>query len=192
LQCPLSRRSCLQPVNAYYRPHKGMKWRPAWELLHKGTGRLTILLGLTNISLGVFLAILPTGWVIAWFTILGVLVASATTMEVMLFFRRRAAAAMAAETAAVSKPSADGEGAESHAVALVAVDGSSGLVKASPPPVFLPGSASAVAGVNGHQGDYQGRSATGISPRGGGLPRQVWGSRGGGAGSSTAAYPHRM
>jgi hypothetical protein len=135
----------LQPVNAYYRPHKGMKWRPAWELLHKGTGRLTILLGLTNISLGVFLAILPTGWVIAWFTILGVLVASATTMEVMLFFRRRAAAAMA--EAAVAEKSGEGV----NAVAMVTMDVKGAVLLPTLPP-------------SGTGAAYQSSSAAGRSP----------------------------
>eukprot|EP00755_Sulcionema_specki_P036284 Sspe_Gene.22317::Locus_8464_Transcript_2_3_Confidence_0.333_Length_1630::g.22317::m.22317 len=50
----------LQPVNAYFRPHKGDGTkRVVWEYLHKGAGRLALVLGLVNIVLGVVLITAP-------------------------------------------------------------------------------------------------------------------------------------
>lgn len=49
----------LQPVNAFFRPHKNeaggetSSARSLWEILHKGLGRLTILAGWANIFLGI-------------------------------------------------------------------------------------------------------------------------------------------
>jgi hypothetical protein len=63
----------LQPANAVVRPHPGERLRWAWELLHKGSGRLALLLAFVNISLGVFLVLSPPGVWITWFVLLGLL-----------------------------------------------------------------------------------------------------------------------
>lgn len=56
----------LQPMAATCRPGKGERFRVAWEWIHKGSGRLsclvcvpTVILGMTQMELGV-------GWVIAY------------------------------------------------------------------------------------------------------------------------------
>jgi hypothetical protein len=76
-------------VNAYFRPHKGEKWRRQWEWLHKGTGRLAILLGLVNVSLGVFLVVGPKALWVSWFVLLSFLVTGAGALEVLLQLKRR-------------------------------------------------------------------------------------------------------
>ena len=42
----------LQPVNAYFRPHKGEANRMVWEILHKGTGRMALFFTVPTIALG--------------------------------------------------------------------------------------------------------------------------------------------
>jgi hypothetical protein len=45
----------LQPVNAILRPHKGEKYRPLWEIVHKTTGRVAWAGGLANVMVGIVL-----------------------------------------------------------------------------------------------------------------------------------------
>ena len=81
----------LQPLNAFFRPHKSdpktLK-RTVWEIYHINAGRVVLLLALINISLGVFLAVVPyTAWVI-WFVMFGLWVAVFLVMEIRLQYRR--------------------------------------------------------------------------------------------------------
>lgn len=46
----------LQPINGVLRPHHGERYRAEWELLHKNTGRLAMLLAVINVTLGLFYA----------------------------------------------------------------------------------------------------------------------------------------
>ncbi|MEW5303909.1 MAG: hypothetical protein WDW36_006556 [Sanguina aurantia] len=71
----------LQPLNAFLRPAHGAYWRTPWEWFHKSSGRVAVLLGLVNVSLGVLLVVPPTGVWIAWFAWLGVLVAIIAILE---------------------------------------------------------------------------------------------------------------
>ena len=43
----------FQPLNGFLRPHKGDPNRSAWEMLHKNVGRLTIVLALVTVFMGV-------------------------------------------------------------------------------------------------------------------------------------------
>lgn len=76
------------------RPHKadesGQKSlkRMIWEIYHINAGRLALLLALINISLGVFLAVVPyTAWVI-WFVMFALWVAVLIVMEIRLQYHR--------------------------------------------------------------------------------------------------------
>ena len=74
------------------RPHKTdepptMK-RKIWEIFHKNAGRLALLLALINISLGVFLAVVPRGAWIVWFVILALWVTVVVIMEIRLQLSR--------------------------------------------------------------------------------------------------------
>ena len=46
----------LQPINGFLRPHHGKPWRRAWELLHKGSGYVAVLLAVPTICLGAIVA----------------------------------------------------------------------------------------------------------------------------------------
>ncbi|XP_028399643.1 uncharacterized protein LOC114523035 isoform X2 [Dendronephthya gigantea] len=81
----------LQPLNAFFRPHKTdpktLK-RMIWEIYHINAGRVALILALINISLGVFLAVVPyTAWVV-WFIMFAVWVAILIVMEVRLQYSR--------------------------------------------------------------------------------------------------------
>ena len=73
------------------RPHKSdpktLK-RKIWEIYHINAGRFTLLLALINISLGVFLAVVPyTAWV-AWFVMFALWIAVLIVMEIRLQYKR--------------------------------------------------------------------------------------------------------
>ena len=73
------------------RPHKTdpktLK-RIIWEIYHINAGRIALILALINISLGVFLAVVPyNAWVI-WFVMFAVWVAILIFMEVRLQYSR--------------------------------------------------------------------------------------------------------
>mmetsp|Transcript_37108 Transcript_37108/g.82554 ORF Transcript_37108/g.82554 Transcript_37108/m.82554 type:complete len:617 (+) Transcript_37108:171-2021(+) len=72
-----------QPINAYFRPHKGEPRRDAWEWLHKGGGYSALLLGLINVSLGTLLVVAPGGLWIAWFVWMSVGLAATLVLELM-------------------------------------------------------------------------------------------------------------
>ncbi|KAG2491465.1 hypothetical protein HYH03_010250 [Edaphochlamys debaryana] len=74
----------LQPINAFFRPHKGAKWRTQWEWLHLWSGRSAVLLGAANVSLGTFLLQGPAAVWIAWHSLLGCFVVACVVMEVRL------------------------------------------------------------------------------------------------------------
>jgi hypothetical protein len=59
-----------------------------WEIYHINAGRLALLLALINISLGVFLAVVPyTAWVI-WFVMFALWVTVLIVMEIRLQYHR--------------------------------------------------------------------------------------------------------
>ena len=61
----------------------------SWRLGHRILGALVLALGLVNISLGVFLAVLPLAVWIIWFIYLGFLVLILLGMEIVALLRRR-------------------------------------------------------------------------------------------------------
>jgi membrane protein implicated in regulation of membrane protease activity len=62
--------------------------RMIWEIYHINAGRLALVLALINISLGVFLAVVPyTAWLI-WFVMFALWVAVLIVMEVRLQYKR--------------------------------------------------------------------------------------------------------
>jgi hypothetical protein len=70
----------LQPVNAYFRPHKEAGHpvtvrRRRWELLHKNSGRTAVVLGVVNAGLGMTLpgGAVSTGFMAAYFVVLAAL-----------------------------------------------------------------------------------------------------------------------
>ncbi len=59
-----------------------------WRIGHRILGSLVLVLGLTNISLGVFLAVLPLPVWIIWYIYLGFLVLILVGMEIVALIRR--------------------------------------------------------------------------------------------------------
>lgn len=57
----------IQGLSGEFRPHHGDKYRWLFELFHKNNGRILLMLGLINISLGVFLIVAPPGVWIMWY-----------------------------------------------------------------------------------------------------------------------------
>ncbi|KAG2454844.1 hypothetical protein HYH02_000676 [Chlamydomonas schloesseri] len=90
----------LQPLNAFFRPHKGERWRVHWEWLHLTSGRCAVVLGAANVSLGTFLVQGPYAVWITWHVMLGVFVIVVICMEVrhQRALRRRKEAGAAALT----------------------------------------------------------------------------------------------
>ena len=81
-----------QPINALYRPEhrKGEKdsiFRWIWYFLHMLTGRFALLLGLVNISLGLFLIISPLPIWIIWYVLLFCYVVFLVVMETIYWVR---------------------------------------------------------------------------------------------------------
>lgn len=78
----------LQPLNAHFRPHAPKaneiktRGRFIWELFHKNLGRLALFLALINISLGFFLALVPSAVLAVWFVLLGLYIIAHVLMEV--------------------------------------------------------------------------------------------------------------
>ena len=62
----------------------------AWRIGHRILGSLILAMGLVNISLGVFLAVLPLPVWIIWFIYLGFLVLILIGMEIVSLMRRGA------------------------------------------------------------------------------------------------------
>lgn len=57
--------------------------RRLWEFSHKFMGRSTLILALINISLGMFLAVVPTAVFAVWFGYLGAWVVLFFIMEIV-------------------------------------------------------------------------------------------------------------
>ncbi|CAF5010937.1 unnamed protein product, partial [Rotaria sp. Silwood1] len=61
----------------------------AWRIIHRILGSIILTLGLVNISLGVFLAVLPSPVWIVWYIYMGVLVIILVSMEIIPLVCRR-------------------------------------------------------------------------------------------------------
>jgi len=85
-------------------------FRPAWEMLHKGSGRLALILGYLNISLGVFMALLRRPLWVTWYVYLGVVVAAVAVLEVLLQLGVGLAAGKQREGAPAPKEASHGSG----------------------------------------------------------------------------------
>ncbi len=73
---------------AFFRPSEGEARRREWQCVHKAAGRVAVLGGLANVSLGVFIVNGPQSVWVAWFVLLGGLVCGAGVLEVALQLRR--------------------------------------------------------------------------------------------------------
>ena len=72
-------------------PQEGEKkklWRKIWEISHKFTGRTALILGLINISLGMFLSLASKALWITWFAYLGMVIIAYVIAEI--WSRRKA------------------------------------------------------------------------------------------------------
>ena len=81
-----------QPINALYRPEhkKGERnsiFRWIWFFIHMLTGRFALLLGLVNISLGLFLIISPLPVWVIWYVLLFCYVVFLIVMETIYWVR---------------------------------------------------------------------------------------------------------
>lgn len=65
------------------------KGRFIWELFHKNLGRLALFLALINISLGFFLALVPSAVWAVWFVLLGLYIIAHITMEVRFTMKKK-------------------------------------------------------------------------------------------------------
>ena len=66
-------------------PKEGEKpklWRRIWQISHKFTGRLSLLLALINISLGLFVSLAHKAIWITWFVYIGVVVVAYIVAEI--------------------------------------------------------------------------------------------------------------
>ncbi len=106
----------LQPVNAYFRPHKhkGEKvssQRRCWELYHKGSGYLAVLLALVTIGIGTTLV--GGNNTLIFQIVYGVVGAGLVILAIVLYLAQRKHNSSAPATAAE-----DARGVEATAVAL--------------------------------------------------------------------------
>jgi hypothetical protein len=60
----------------------------AWRIIHRLLGSLVLALGLINISLGVFLAVLPLPVWVIWYIYMSFLVLILIAMEILAFRRQ--------------------------------------------------------------------------------------------------------
>jgi hypothetical protein len=60
----------------------------AWRIIHRILGSIVLALGLINISLGVFLAVLPTPVWIIWYIYFGILIIILFILEILAYVRR--------------------------------------------------------------------------------------------------------
>ncbi len=60
----------------------------AWRIIHRILGTIVLILGLVNISLGVFLAVLPLPVWVIWYVYFSLLVIIIILMEIVAFVRR--------------------------------------------------------------------------------------------------------
>jgi len=59
----------------------------AWRIIHRILGSIVLALGLINISLGVFLAVLPLPVWIIWYIYMSFLIIIIFTMEILVYLR---------------------------------------------------------------------------------------------------------
>jgi len=84
-----------QPLNAAFRPappkdgEKPTLWRRIWEISHRFTGTIAVLLSFINISLGLFLSVAKTGLWISWFSYLGLIIAAFVVAEIRLRIKNK-------------------------------------------------------------------------------------------------------
>ena len=62
--------------------------RKIWEIYHINAGRLALLLALINISLGVFLAVVPYAAWVVWFVMFAIWITILIVMEIRLQYIR--------------------------------------------------------------------------------------------------------
>ncbi len=60
----------------------------AWRIIHRILGSLVLALGLINISLGVFLAVLPLPVWVVWYIYMAILIIIIFLMEILTCIRR--------------------------------------------------------------------------------------------------------
>jgi len=60
----------------------------AWRIIHRSLGSLVLALGLINISLGVFLAVLPLAVWVIWYIYMSILVIIIIALEIVAYLRR--------------------------------------------------------------------------------------------------------
>ena len=68
-------------------PNDGEKprlWRRIWEISHRFTGVVAVLLSFINISLGLFLSVAVKALWISWFSYMGIIIAGFTFAEIRL------------------------------------------------------------------------------------------------------------
>jgi sensor histidine kinase YesM len=58
-----------------------------WRIIHRILGAIVLMLGIVNISLGVFLAVLPLAVWVIWFVYMSILILILITMEILAFVR---------------------------------------------------------------------------------------------------------
>ena len=73
------------------RPYAHDVWagEGAWRIIHRILGSLVLALGLINISLGVFLAVLPLAVCVVWYVYMSILVVVLVLLEIWACFRHR-------------------------------------------------------------------------------------------------------
>lgn len=73
------------------RPYSHDMWagEGAWRIIHRILGSLVLALGLINISLGVFLAVLPLAVWVVWYVYMSILVIIIFLLEILACFRHR-------------------------------------------------------------------------------------------------------
>ena len=64
-------------------------WRRIWEISHRFTGTIAVLLSFINISLGLFLSVAKTGLWISWFSYLGLIIAAFVVAEIRLRIKNK-------------------------------------------------------------------------------------------------------
>lgn len=60
----------------------------AWRIIHRILGALVLTLGLINVSLGVFLAVLPLPVWVTWYVYMSILVIVLVALEIMALIGR--------------------------------------------------------------------------------------------------------
>jgi hypothetical protein len=69
-------------------PHDTWAGEGPWRIIHRILGSIVLALGLINISLGVFLAVLPLPVWVIWYIYLGILIIIIFILEILACVRR--------------------------------------------------------------------------------------------------------